>query len=108
MPEAYKSGSLDDTRSIEENPDIPEEFLASCPATIVDFLNGIGSAKCQGQHGWSLSRWYSSICTYIDGYSMISNVISAQPEILRSISRVMSRGLNTTKQSSCVVLLLSI
>ncbi len=92
MLKAYKSGSLDDIRPIEEISDITEEFLASCSATIVDFLDGIGSAKSQGQHGRSLSRRYSCICTYIDGYSIITNVIIAQPEILRSILRVVSRG----------------
>ena len=50
MLEVSKSGSLDDTRPIEKKSDITEEFLASCPATIVDFLDEIDSAKSQGQH----------------------------------------------------------
>lgn len=41
MLKAYKSEILDDTQAIEENPDITEEFLASCSATIVDFLRGL-------------------------------------------------------------------
>lgn len=106
MLKAHTSGSLDDIRPIEENLDITEKFLASCSATIVHFQNGIDPAKCQGQHGWSLlSRRYSSICTYIDGSPMITNVISPQPEILRSILRVMSQVSMRPKQSSCVVLL---